>query len=333
MRRASLEVLHILVAALILTAAVQATPRTAQAQTSKPVELSKTITFVVPFGPGGGVDVQTRVVARHLPKYLPGSPTMIVENVVGAGGRAGMQRVVRSKPDGSVIGATYTPDALGTQAIYGAEAGYDFSKLVLLTSTYHSPYTLAVGPKTPYKSLADLKNAGKPISFCTTGGIDMAYAVIGAKAVGFPYRLVPGYKGAPDGTAAMIRGDCEAVTFGIELVNRYLGEGVRPIAVYAADRDKLWPNVLTAKEQGSPLELQINIVYLLPPGASPELADLYSTALAKLYQDKEFLDAVRATKYTPTFGDARQTRQIAAGLSELYSRYTRDLREAAQQIR
>ena len=190
-----------------------------------------------------------------------------------------------------------------------------------------------MGPKTPYKSLADLKSAGKPISFCTTGGIDMAYAVIAAKTIGFPFRLVPGYKGAPVGTAAMIRGDCDAVTFGIELVNRYVGEGARPLAVYAPERDKLWPNVPTAKEQGHPLELQINIVYLLPPGASPELADLVRDALGKLYQEKEFLDAVRATKFTPTFGDTRQTQQIAAGLMELYAKYAKDLREAAAPLR
>lgn len=321
--------LRILVALLVLAFAVAPVA----AQTGKPVELPRNITFVVPFGTGGGVDVQTRVVARYLPKYLPGSPTMIVENVVGAGGRAGMQRVVRSKPDGSVIGATYTPDALGTQAIYGAEAGYDFGKLILLTSTYHSPYTLSVGPKTPYKSLADLKSAGKPISFCTTGGIDMAYAVIAAKVIGFPFRLVPGYKGAPVATAAMIRGDCDAATFGVELAARYVGEGARPLAVYSAERDKLWPNVPTAKEQGYPLELQINIVYLLPPGASQEVADVFRDALGKLYQEKEFLDAVRATKYTPTFGDTKQTQQIAAGLMQLYTKYAKDLQEAAAPLR
>ena len=321
--------LRILVALLVLAFAVAPVA----AQTGKPVELPRNITFVVPFGTGGGVDVQTRVVARYLPKYLPGSPTMIVENVVGAGGRAGMQRVVKSKPDGSVIGATYTPDALGTQAIYGAEAGYDFAKLILLTSTYHSPYTLSVGPKTPYKNLADLKSAGKPISFCTTGGIDMAYAVIAAKVIGFPFRLVPGYKGAPVATAAMIRGDCDAATFGVELAARYVGEGARPLAVYSAERDKLWPNVPTAKEQGYPLELQINIVYLLPPGASQEVADVFRDALGKLYQEKEFLDAVRATKYTPTFGDTKQTQQIAAGLMQLYTKYAKDLQEAAAPLR
>ena len=318
---------------LILAMMLVLAPLVASAQAPRAVELPRTITFVVPFGTGGGVDVQTRVVARYLPKYLPGSPTMIVENVVGAGGRAGMQRVVKSKPDGSVIGATYTPDALGTQAIYGAEAGYDFAKLILLTSTYHSPYTLSVGPKTPYKSLADLKSAGKPISFCTTGGIDMAYAVIAAKVVGFPFRLVPGYKGAPVATAAMIRGDCDAATFGVELAARYVGEGARPLAVYSAERDKLWPNVPTAKEQGYPLELQINIVYLLPPGASQEVADMFRDALGKLYQEKEFLDAVRATKFTPTFGDTKQTQQIAAGLMQLYTKYAKDLQEAAAPLR
>jgi tripartite-type tricarboxylate transporter receptor subunit TctC len=316
---------------LVLVMAAPAPP--AQAQASKTVELPKTITFLVPVAPGGAVDVTTRVVTRYLPKYLPGSPTMIVENVVGAGGRAGMQRVAKSKPDGSIIGATYTPDALGTQAIYGAEAGYDFGKFVLLASTYHTPFTLTVGPKTPYKSLADLKNAGKPISFCTVAGIDMAYIVIAAKTVGFQFRLVPGYKGAPVTMAALLRGDCEGVSFGIELINRYIGEGARPVALYATERDKLWPNVATAKEQGYPLELQINIVYLLPPGASPELADLFRDALTKLYQNPEFLDAVRATKFTPTFGDTKRTQQIAAGLIELYSRYEKDLREAAAQIR
>jgi tripartite-type tricarboxylate transporter receptor subunit TctC len=329
MRRRSLTVSVILTA--LLGAAPLPAPSGAWAQ--RPVELPRSITFVVPFGTGGGVDVQTRVVARYLPKYLPGSPTLIVENVVGAGGRAGMQRVAKARPDGSVIGATYTPDALGTQAIYGTEAGYDFSKFVLLTSTYHSPYTLSVGPKTPYKTLADLRAAGKPIAVCTTGGIDMAYTVIAAKVIGFPFRLVPGYKGAPMATAAMLRGDCEAVTFGIELVNRYLGEGARPLAVYAAERDRLWPGVPTATEQGHPLELQINIVYLLPPGAPRELADVFRDALGKLYQEKEFLDAVRATKFTPTFGDTKQTEQIAAGLMELYGRYARDLREAAAPLR
>lgn len=325
----SLRIFYFLMGLLGFAAAAQ--PALTQAQTA--VELPKTITFVVPFAAGGGVDVQTRIVSRHLPKYLPGAPAMIVKNEVGAGGRAGVQLVFRSKPDGSLIGATYAPDALGSQAQYGVEgAGYDFNKFVLLGSTYHQPYTFSVGPQTPYRNLNDLKKAGKAVSFCVTGGIDVAYVVIAAKVVGFPFRLIPGYKGAPLAVAGMLRGDCEAVSFGIEFTNRYLKEGVRPITVHAKERDKLWPTVPTSREQGYPMDLQINIVFFLAPGNPPDLTKVMRDGLSKLYQDTEFQDAIRAAKYTPTFGDTKQTGEIVTGLAELFSRYASDLKEAAQKI-
>jgi len=333
MGRRSLKLVGVLPCLLFLTSVVvQWGPPPVEAQPPKPVELPRTITFVVPFAAGGGVDIQTRLVARHLPKYLPGLAEALVQNEVGAGGRAAIQRVVRSKPDGSLVGSTYTPDALGNQAAYGAEAGYDFSKVMLLASTYHQPYSISAGPKSPYKTLTDLKNAGKPISFCATGGIDIAYAVIAGKEVGFPVRIVPGYKGAPVATAAMLRGDCEAISFGLEFTDRFLKEGVRPIALHAAERSKLWPDVATSKEQGYPLELEISIVFFLAPGTSPEIVQAFRGALAKLYQDKEFTDAIRAARYTPTFGDASRTQEIVSGLARLYSKYTPDLREALARI-
>ena len=334
MERVSRNLVVVLSGLLVSALPCLLSARQAAAQASKPVRFPKEITFVMPYAPGGGGDVQLRIVARHLQKYLPGQPRMIVRNEPGAEGRAGVQRIYRSRPDGSFVGATYTPSALGTQAQYGvAGAGYDFTKFVLLTSTYHQPFTISVSPKTPYKNLADLKKAGKAISFCVTGGIDLAYVVIGAKTVGFPYRLIPGYRGAPLAIAAMLRGDCEAVSFGIELTNRYLKEGVRPVAVYAPERYKKWPQFSTSGEQGYPLDLQINLVFYLPPGSDPEMANVFRDALSKLYQDKEFLEAIRTAGFTPTFADTKQTQQIVDNLVGLFSKYTPELKEAAAKIR
>jgi len=216
----------------------------------------------------------------------------------------------------------------------GDDAGYDFAKFVLLTSTYHQPYTIAVGPQTLYKSIADLKKAGKPIPFCNEGGsLSLAYIVIAAKEMGFPYRLIPGYPGAPAATAGMLRGDCEAVSYGLEFTNRYLKEGVRPIAVHGSERHELWPNVPTSKEQGYPLELKIDMVFYLPPGSSAELAELLRDALTKLYQNKEFLDAIRAAKFTPTFAGTKQTQRFVSELTKLYSKYASELREAEAKIK
>jgi len=56
------------------------------AQPAKTPALPSTINLVIPYIPGTGADIQTRVVARFLPKYLPGSPTFVVKNDAGAGG-------------------------------------------------------------------------------------------------------------------------------------------------------------------------------------------------------------------------------------------------------
>ena len=330
MLRPSLNVLAVMT--LLVVLATTGEPTVTYGQTGKTSALPSTITFVFPLAAGGGGDVQTRLVARHLPKYLPGNPATVVRNEVGAGGRAGVQYVARSKADGSVIGAAYTPGVLSNQITSGADAGYDYSKFVLLTSTYHQAYTVAAGPKTPYNKLDDLKKAGKAVSFCVTGDIDLAYTVIAAKVVGFPFRLIPGYKGAPLAVAGLLRGDCEAVSFSLEFTNRYLKEGVRPIAVHAEERDKLWPNVPTSKEQGYPLDLKIDVVFFLPQGSPVEIANVLREGLTKLYQDKEFLDEIRAAKFTPTFADTKRTQQMGAGLFELFSKYAPDIREAAAKV-
>jgi tripartite-type tricarboxylate transporter receptor subunit TctC len=300
------------------------------AQSTKAPALPSTINLIIPYIPGTGADVQTRVVARFLPKHLPGSPTFVVKNDAGAGGRAGVQTIYRSKPDGSAIGGAYTPDALGNEALYGIEgAGFNFSKFVPLMSTYHQPYTVSVGPKTSYKSLDDLKRSSKPVAFCTTTGMDMSYIVISTKAIGIPMRLIPGFKGAPTAMAGLLRGDCEAVSLGIEFTHRYLKEGVRPIAVYGTERQSIWPDVPTAKEQGHPLELEISLAFFMPPATSNELANVFREGLAKLYRDNEFLDAIKAAGFTPTYADGKRTQQIVSSLSSLFSKYAHDLRDAA----
>ena len=300
------------------------------AQPAKTPALPSTINLVIPYIPGTGADIQTRVVARFLPKYLPGAPTFVVKNDAGAGGRAGVQTVYRSKPDGAAVGGAYTPDALANEALYGIDgAGFDFSKFVPLMSTYHQPYTISVGPKAPYKSLDDMKRAAKPVPFCTTTGMDMSYIVIATKAIGIPMRLIPGFKGAPTAMAGVLRGDCEAVSLGIEFTNRYMKDGVRPIAVYAVERSNIWPDVPTSKEQGHPLELELSLAFFLPPGASAELANVYRNGLAKLYRDNEFLEAIKTAGFTPTYADAKRTQQIVSSLSGLFSKYAPDLRDAA----
>ena len=65
---------------------------------------SNLMRLIVPYGPGGGYDLYTRIVARHLGKYLPGNPKVIVQNMPGAGGLVGLSYLYNiAKPDGNTL--------------------------------------------------------------------------------------------------------------------------------------------------------------------------------------------------------------------------------------
>ncbi|HXV83255.1 MAG TPA: hypothetical protein VEG60_25615, partial [Candidatus Binatia bacterium] len=82
----------------------------------------KTIVFIVGLPPGGGYDTDTRAVARHIGKYIPGNPTPIVQNMVGAGSLTAAHYIYNSaKPDGLTVGVWNSGlvlrQALGDRAV------------------------------------------------------------------------------------------------------------------------------------------------------------------------------------------------------------------------
>src|SRR4026207_2253215 len=65
----------------------------------------KTVRIVVPFAAGGGYDIYSRIMCRHMGKHIPGNPVFVVENMTGAGGLIGMNHVYKAaKPDGLTLG-------------------------------------------------------------------------------------------------------------------------------------------------------------------------------------------------------------------------------------
>ncbi|MEX2598582.1 MAG: hypothetical protein WD533_02890, partial [Dehalococcoidia bacterium] len=90
-----------------------ATPTPTPEPEADPVDFSgRTIRFVIGFSPGGGYDIQARILSQILPQYLPGNPTMVVENLPGAGGLRGKQTAFTADPDGLTIGIMHSRYAM-----------------------------------------------------------------------------------------------------------------------------------------------------------------------------------------------------------------------------
>ena len=132
--------------ALLAAATIVAT---AQAQSFP----SKTIRIIVPYAPGGSVDLTARVIAKHLQDGV--GQSVIVENKPGANAAIGIDNLVRSDPDGHTL--IILSDSPVTINVHLAKLNYDpLTDLVPVTRAVSSPIVLAANAKAGIKSIPDL---------------------------------------------------------------------------------------------------------------------------------------------------------------------------------
>jgi len=239
-------------AAVIAVAALLAAAEASRAQ-SYP---SRTITVVVPFPPGGGVDALARIVAEKLSVAL--KATVVVENRTGGGGTVGTRAVTKAEPDGYTLMLAHTGTISINPSLY-ANAGYDprkdFTAIGLIASM---PVALVAHPSFPARTVADViaiarKDPGK-LNFGTsavgTGGYLTAEyfkSVASLDMVIVPYR----------GTGALMNdllGGHVPVSFGVlpPAIGNIQAGSLRAIAVTGPKRFSLLPDVPTAAESGLP---------------------------------------------------------------------------------
>ena len=128
---------------ILMAACVAFTAGQASAQDAK--YPTKPITIVVPFAAGGTVDIIARMVGEHLQKKL--GATVVVENMGGAGGNIGVNRVAKAQPDGYVIGLASTSPLAIAPSLYGSKLQFQPEKdLVAFTQVSQVPNVLVVNP-------------------------------------------------------------------------------------------------------------------------------------------------------------------------------------------
>ncbi|MCH7777459.1 MAG: tripartite tricarboxylate transporter substrate binding protein [Gemmatimonadetes bacterium] len=191
----------------------------------------KTITFIIPYKPGGGFDTYVRALAPIMEKRL--GVTVVPKNIPGAGGRKGATYLYKSKPDGYRISIMNLPGK-AIAAIQGKKGvGYDIRKFTWLGQIASDSYVIAVAGKSKIKSIADLKKLGRVIKTAGTGKGATSYVVsqIAANILGLKVKLVTGYKGSSGMSIAVIRGDTDIAFFAYRSYSKFAKSGdLRAIA-------------------------------------------------------------------------------------------------------
>jgi tripartite-type tricarboxylate transporter receptor subunit TctC len=277
---------------------------------------TRPVTMVVPFAAGGPTDVLARVVADRMGQLL--GQQVVVENIGGAGGMTGAQRVAQAPPDGYTIGLGTVGTHAQNQTLYKRplyNAATDFTPVALLAQV---PLVLIARKDLPANNLqefiAHLKANQDKISYGSAGAgsaTHLGCALLNA-AIGVTIQHVP-YRGTgpamQDLAAGRIDYLCEIVTTALPQIQ---GGTVKPIAMLSLQRSPVLPNLATANESGLPnFEAYTWNAIFLPKGApDPIVKKLHDVAVETMKTPavKERLESLGAIivpedKMTPEYLD------------------------------
>jgi tripartite-type tricarboxylate transporter receptor subunit TctC len=248
---------------------------------------TRTISLVVPYPPGGGVDAMARVVAEKLSGAL--GQQVVVDNRAGGSGLVGTRAFIKSAPDGYTLFLGHTGSISINPSLY-ANAGFDprkdFAPIGLIASM---PVALLAHPSFPAKTIGDLvaiaKREGTKFNIGTsavgTGGYlsaELFKSITGIDAAIIPYK----------GTGQVMNdllGNHVPIAFGVlppALGNLQAGT-LRAIAVLSPTRFSLLPDVPTANESGLPgFESVLHYGLLAPAGTPRPIIERLNMALRGL---------------------------------------------------
>jgi tripartite-type tricarboxylate transporter receptor subunit TctC len=215
---------------LVAGLAGSAFARNAVAAAAEPFYRGKRITLIVGFAPGGGVDTDSRVIARHLPRFLSGDPNILVQNMEGAAGMIAANYLYqRVAPDGLTIAipgrSWFVEGAIRTDGVR-----FDINRFTYIGSPGAANSVVYVRTATGIRRFEDLKRSKKPIVFGALGNLTpTAMVPYMLAALGLPVRVVAGYVSSARVIVALEQGEIDGYftvesTFGLreQLVEKNL---------------------------------------------------------------------------------------------------------------
>lgn len=294
--------------------------------------LSKPVTIIVGVAPGGSLDALARLLANELGKVT--QRTFVVENVTGAGGLLGFQRLARSEPDGNTL--MFSNQSMVLIPLLYPKAGLDIVKDTTAIGTVANvPMVLGVSNQSGIEDLpsmlAGMRSGALKLYFGSGGPGTTAHL---AEALFLRMAEVQAellqYRGSGPAITDLMAGTIQAVLDQtVALLPLHKGKQIKAIAVASDARLPQMPDVPTFAEGGLPqFDLQIWNGLVGPKGMPAEVVDRLAAAVAEATQTPAFRERIEtsAAQIPP------QDERSPAGFSSTLQRDQKQFAELARQI-
>jgi tripartite-type tricarboxylate transporter receptor subunit TctC len=284
------------------------------ANAQQPFYKDKTIRLIVGLAPGGGYDLYSRVIARHVGRHIPGNPTVVVENMDGAGSLIAANYMFKSaKPDGltigHILGGLFLQQLLGNPAIE-----FDGRKFEYIGVPAQDHFLIGLSKATGITSFENWMASKKSVKLggVSPGGATDDVPKMLAATLGLPIKVVSGYKGTGPIRLAFDSGEVDGVCNAWESFKstwrKQLDAGDVVIVLQGTVKaHPELPNIpvafdfLKTEEARKLFQVVVRVhgpstrPYFLPPGTPKERVQILRKAYMDTMKDPEFLaDAKKA---------------------------------------
>jgi tripartite-type tricarboxylate transporter receptor subunit TctC len=298
----------------------------------------KTLTFIVGADAAGGYDVYARAIAKHLARFIPGSPTVVVQNMPGAGsGKAAAYIYSLAPKDGTTIGALMPGAIIDPLLQKHSTGGFDATKFTYLGSADSDARICVTGPSSKITTFDQAMSQKTVIAATQTGGSTSDYAFMTKNATGAKLDIVNGYKGTAEVLVAIERGEAEGLC-GIDWSSfktqrpQWLRDKTAHVIIQAAVAPNAElaalkvPNLLSfiksdVDKQAVSLVTGQQVFsrpYVAPPGVPAAQTKILRDAFAAVLHDPQFLadaEKARLSVHPATAETVQQTVEKLYGAS------------------
>jgi tripartite-type tricarboxylate transporter receptor subunit TctC len=284
----------------------------ASAQPAAEPFAGKTVSLIIGFGPGGGYDLWGRTMARHIGKHLPGKPSVVPQNMPGAGSFVAASHLYNAAPkDGTAIGIIARDAALGP--LSGAPgARFDATKFSWLGSPTKEHNVCIAFHTAAVKTPDELREKQLILGDTGPGTGTRSYPKVLNDLLGYKFKLVSGFRSSADVFLAMERGEVEGICESFDSVNNrrpdWIANKTVNVLLQAGDRPhpalKGVPFVLDLArnaEERQVLEYLyagqgIGRPFVAPPDLPPARLAMLRAAFDATMRDPEFIEDAKRSK-------------------------------------
>lgn len=289
-------------AGLLMAGAVPATP--AAAETVEQFYKGKTISAIVPFGPGGGYAIYTQIMARHLPKHIPGQPTIVPQYMPGAGGIVASNHVYNlARRDGTVMAMVSNSAALAS-VIDADKIKYKVNEFIWIGAIERVNNVMAVRADSGVKSIEDMKTTELALGASGPGSPTSLLPRLVNWLGPYKLRTVEGYPGISQMFTATERKEISGMTVSWTIFKSLKGDWLKsgylvPIIQFGSKKEADIPNVPLALDLAQTAEqkavarfmasnVDVGRSFILPPQVPADRVAALRTAFNGMVKDNGF---------------------------------------------